>query len=85
MSLTLKDVGSSPVEFMYFFHFFSRFASMFVFFLDSVHTWVCLFEFGMRLCVTNTAPLINSIILHVINSLHAVKFLRLLLSSADFK
>ena len=50
-----------------------------------MHNWVCLFEFGMRLCVTKTAPKINSISIHVINSLHAVNFLRLLLSSADLK
>ena len=44
-----KDVGSSPVAFKYFFFiFFFRFASFFVFILDSVHNWIYLFKFGMR-------------------------------------
>ena len=47
--LSLKRCGSSPVAFKYFlFHFF-RFASFFVFILDSGHNWIYLFEFGMRL------------------------------------
>ena len=45
-----KDVALSPVAFKYFlFHFF-RFANFFAFILDSVHNWIYLFEFGMRLC-----------------------------------
>ena len=39
-------MGSSPVAFKFFF----RFASFFVFILDSVHNWIHLFELGMRLC-----------------------------------
>ena len=46
----LKDVGSVPVAFKYFFVFFSRFASFFVFILDFVHNWIHVFVFGMRLC-----------------------------------
>ena len=42
-------MGSSPVEYMYFFHFFFRFARFFVFILDFVHNWIYLFEFVMRL------------------------------------
>ena len=45
-----KDVGSSPLAFKYFFSFFFRFASFYVFILDCVHNWIRLFEFGMRLC-----------------------------------
>ena len=45
-----KDVGSSQVAFKYIFFIFFRFASFFVFILDSVHSWIYLFEFGMRLC-----------------------------------
>ena len=45
----LKDVGSSPVAFKYFFVHFFRFASFFVFVLDFVHNWIHLFEFGMCL------------------------------------
>ena len=41
-----KDVDSSPVAFKYLF----RFASFFVFILDFVHSWIHLFEFGMRFC-----------------------------------
>ena len=36
--------------YVFFFHFFFRFASFFVFILDFVHTWIYLFEFGMPLC-----------------------------------
>ena len=45
-------MGSSPVEFKhyFFFIFFFRFASFFVFILDFVHNWIHLFEFGMCLC-----------------------------------
>ena len=46
-------MGSSPVAFKcvgFFFIFFFRFASFFVFIVDFVHTWIHLFEFGMRLC-----------------------------------
>ena len=39
-------MGSSPVAYKYFFLFFFRFASFFVFILDSVHSWIHLFEFG---------------------------------------
>ena len=46
-----KDVGSSPVVFKYFFFsFFFRFASFFVFIFELVHTMMHFFEFGMRLC-----------------------------------
>ena len=76
-------MGSSPVAFEYFFfRFVFRFASFFVFILDCVHNWIHVFEFGIY--VTNTAPCIISISLHVINSLHAEYSLRLLLSYADF-
>ena len=33
----------------FFFHFFFRIASFFVFILNFVHNWIYLFEFGMRL------------------------------------
>ena len=42
-----KDVGSSPLAFNYFnFSFFS----FLCLYLDFVHNWIYLFEFGMRLC-----------------------------------
>ena len=35
--------------YVFFFHFFFRIASFFVFILNFVHNWIYLFEFGMRL------------------------------------
>ena len=58
MFSTSKDVGSSPVAFKFFFHFFFRFNSFFVFILDIVHNWIHLFEFGMCLC--NKYSTVNS-------------------------
>ena len=71
MFLALKYVGSSPVAFKFFFLFYFRFASFFVFILAFVHNWIHLFEFGMRIC--NKYSTVNnfSISLLVIKSLHA--------------
>ena len=41
-------MGSNPVAYVFFFHFFFRFSRFFVFILDFVHNWII--WFGMRLC-----------------------------------
>ena len=77
-------MGSSPVAFKY---------SLFIFFFDLLVS----LSFFLILCitgyiylnftcvyVTNTAPRIISVSLHVINSLQGEYFFRHLLSSADF-
>ena len=43
-------MGSSPVAFKYFFHFFINLLVSLSLFLNFVHNWIDLFEFGMRLC-----------------------------------
>ena len=76
-------MGSSPVEFKYFFLFLRGLQvslSLFLILCTTGHVYLNL----ACVYVTNTAPKIFSISLHVINSLHAEYFLRLLLSSADF-
>ena len=73
-------MGSSPVAFKYFCSLFFDF-----FILDFVNNWIGLHLFDLAcVYVTNTAPRIISLRLHVIYSLHAKYLLRLLLSSADF-
>ena len=77
-------MGSSPVAFEYFFfRFVFRFASFFVF-VSILCTTGYMYLNLACVYVTNTAPCIISISLHVINSLHAEYSLKLLLSSADF-
>ena len=77
-------MGSSPVAFEYIFFV------LFFYFLVSLSLFLSLCTTGYMylnlacVYVTNTAPCIISISLHVINSLHAEYSLRLLLSSADF-
>ena len=79
-------MGSSQVEFKHIFF------SCFFFFdlLVSLSLFLILCTTGYMylnlacVYVTHTAPRIMSISLHVINSLHADYFLRLLLSSANF-
>ena len=77
-------MGSSPVEFKYFFFyfFFDLLVSLSLFLILCTTGYInlnlaCVY-------VTNTAPLIISISQHVNNSLHAEYFSRPLLSSADF-
>ena len=60
MSLTLKGVGSSPVGFKYFFHFFFDLlvcSSLFLILCTTGYVYLNLACVGV--CVTNTAPLIN--------------------------
>ena len=50
LALNRKDVGSSPVAFKYFFHFFFDLLVFLSLFLIFLHNWIHLFQFGMRLC-----------------------------------
>ena len=76
-------MGSSPVAFDFFFvFFFDLLVSLSLF--SILHTTGYMYLNLACVYVTNTAPCIISISLHVINSLHAEYSLRLFLSYADF-
>ena len=53
-------MGSSPVEFKFFFLF--SFFDLLVFILDFVHNWIYLFDISMRLCNKyNTGIIFNTL------------------------
>ena len=73
MFLHSRDVGSSPVIFEYFFFFVLFFDLLIYLSLFPMHNWIHVFELAC-VYVTNTAPFIIIISLHIINSLHVEYF-----------